>query len=57
MRNNLINLILIILLIVIASKISKKSLLVYVTDFFDYCKTLLQNKEHDVENLKKNLMN
>ena len=53
MRNILINLILIILLIVIASKISKKSLLVYVTDFLDYCKILLKNKEDDEHNLKK----
>lgn len=53
MRNILINLILISLLIVIACKISKKSLLVYVTDFFNYCKKLLQSKENDEEYLKK----
>ena len=53
MRNILINLIIIGLLIVIASKISKKSLMLYITDFFDYCKKLLKNNENDENYLKE----
>ena len=41
------------MLIIIANKISKKSLLDYVTEFIDYCKTALKNKDNDENNIKE----